>query len=334
MQSLGRIAVTRRGLMTGAALGVASIALPGQAVAKMPTGLPQVPYFVRFKLGDAECTIVSDGQLPLGKPADSFLNITKEEIDRELHDNFLPADKWVLEQNILIANFGDRVVLFDTGMGTDDLFGTSPGKLMATLRAAGVDPAGIDAVVMSHAHIDHCGGLVAADGSLNFPNAQYFIGEPDFNYWTIDSMIPANAPARPHFLKQAQRNLLPVKDRIHFFKDNEEILPGVTALSAPGHTVSHTIFMIDHGGRQLCYTADLAHHPVLLLERPRTQFAFDTDPTQAAESRVRMLDMLAANRVAILAYHFAWPGVGHVAKAGDGFRYFPMGMDLETVAEI
>lgn len=334
MQSLRRIALTRRGLMAGAALGTASLALPARAVAKTPTGLPQAPYFFRFKLGGAECTVVSDGQLPLGNPVDDFSNITKEEIARELHDNFLPADKWVLEQNILIANLGDRAVLFDTGMGIDDLFGTSPGKLMSTLRGAGIDPAGIDAVVMSHAHVDHCGGLVAADGSLNFPNAQYFIGEPDFDYWTSDSKIPADAPARAHFLNQARRNLLPVKDRIHFYKDHEEILPGVTALSDPGHTVSHTIFMIDHSGHQLCYTADLAHHPVLLLEHPRTHFAFDTDSVQAAESRVRMLDMLAANRVAILSYHFAWPGVGHVAKAGDGFRYFPLPMDLETVAEI
>jgi glyoxylase-like metal-dependent hydrolase (beta-lactamase superfamily II) len=334
MQSLTRIALTRRGLMTGAAVGAASLALPGQTAAKMPADLPQAPYFFRFKLGGAECTIVSDGQLPLGKPADSFLNITKEEIDRELHDNFLPASSAVLEQNILVANFGDRVVLFDTGMGVDDLFGKSTGKLMSSLHAAGVDPAGVDAVVMSHAHIDHCGGLVAGDGSLNFPNAQYFIGEPDFNYWTDDSKIPPNYPARPHFLNQARKNLLPVKDRIHFYKDNEEILPGVTALSAPGHTVSHSIFMINTGGHQLCYVGDLAHHPVLLLEHPRTHFAYDTDPVQSAESRVRMLGMLATNRVPLLAYHFAWPGVGHVATAGDGFRYFPLGMDMETVAEI
>jgi glyoxylase-like metal-dependent hydrolase (beta-lactamase superfamily II) len=334
MPSLGRTALTRRGLMTCAALGAASLALPGQAIAKIPSGLPQAPYFYRFKLGGAECTVVSDGQLPLGKPADAFLKITKEEIDRELHDNFLSAQAAVLEQNILVANLGDRVVLFDTGMGTDDLFGASTGKMMSSLRAAGIDPAGVDAVVMSHAHIDHCGGIVAADGKLNFPNAQYFIGEPDFDYWTSDSKIPANSPARAHFLNQAQRNLLPVKDRLQFYKDNEEILPGITALSAPGHTVSHTIFMIDHDGHQLCYTADLAHHPVLLLEHPRTQFAYDTDPAQSAESRVRMLDMLASNRTPILAYHFAWPGIGHVAKAGDGFRYFPLGVDMETVAEI
>ena len=334
MQSFRRIALSRRGILTGAALGAVSLALPGRAMAKMPTGLAQAPYFFRFKLGGAECTVVSDGQLPLGNPSNSFNNITKEEIAVELHDNFLPTEAAVLEQNVLIANFGDRVVLFDTGMGEDHSSGPSTGKLMPSLRAAGIDPAGVDAVIMSHAHIDHCGGLVAADGSLNFPNAQYFIGEPDFKYWTDDSIIPANYPNRAHFLSQARNNLLPVKDRIHFYKDNEEILPGVTALSAPGHTVSHTIFMIDHGGRQLCYIGDLAHHPVLLLEHPRTHFAYDTDPAQSAESRVRMFDMLASNRTAILAYHFAWPGVGHVAKVGDGFHYFPLGMDMETVAEI
>src|SRR6516162_3726035 len=133
----------------------AMLALPGLAYAKLPMRRPQAPYFYRFKRGDAGCTIVSDDQLPLGDPKAAFLNVTKEEIDRELHDNFLPADNAVLEQNVLVANFGDRVVLFDTGMGTDALFGDSTGKLMSTLKRAGIDPAGVDAVVMSHAHIDH-----------------------------------------------------------------------------------------------------------------------------------------------------------------------------------
>jgi glyoxylase-like metal-dependent hydrolase (beta-lactamase superfamily II) len=326
--------IPRRAVLGGIAASGAMLTLPGMAHAKMPMGQPQAPYFYRFKLGDAECTIVSDGQLPLGDPNAAFLNITKEEIARELHDNFLPADNAVLEQNVLVANFGDRVVLFDTGMGTDALFGNGTGKLMSTLKQAGIDPAGVDAVVMSHAHIDHCGGLVGDNGSPNFPNAQYFIGEADFAYWTDDSKIPANYPARPHFLDQARKNLLPVKDRIHFYKDNEEILPGITVLSAPGHTVSHSIFMINSGGKQLCYIGDLAHHPVLLLEHPRTQFAFDTDPVQSAESRVRMLTMLAANRTPLLAYHFAWPGIGHVAKAGDGFQYFPLPPQQQTVGSI
>jgi glyoxylase-like metal-dependent hydrolase (beta-lactamase superfamily II) len=328
------LAATRRQMLAGAAVGAAGLMIPGQGRAKMPMGQPQAPYLYRFKLGNAECTVVSDGVLPLGDPNAAFLKISKDEIARELHDNFLPPSNAVLEQNVLIVNFGDRVVLFDTGMGSDKLFGDTTGKLMTTLRAAGIDPANIDAVVMSHAHIDHCGGIIGADGKHNFPNAAYFIGEPDFAYWTDDSKIPSNYPARPHFLDQARKNLLPVKDRTTFYKDNQEILPGVTALSAPGHTVSHTIFMINSGGSQLCYIGDLAHHPVLLLEHPRTQFAFDTDPAQSADSRVKYMDMFAANRIPILAYHFAWPGIGHVAKQGDGFRYFPEPEDLQSVAKL
>ena len=151
---------------------------------------------------------------------------------------------------------------------------------------------------------------------------------------TDDAKIPPDYPARPHFLAQAKKNLLPLKDRITFYKDGQQILPGITALAAPGHTVSHSIFMIESGGSQLCYIGDLAHHPVLLLERPRTQFAFDTDPAQSAESRVRMLSMLAADRIPLLAYHFAWPGIGHVAKAGDGFHYFPEPQQMEAVSAL
>ncbi len=324
---------TRRHVLMGAAAG-ASLVLPGRGLAKMAMSQTQVPYFYRFKLGSAECTVVTDGHLPLGDPNASFTNITKDEISRELMANFLPTDNAVLEQNVLVVNFGDRLVLFDTGMGTDTLFGKTTGKLQASLKAAGIAPADVDAVVMSHAHIDHCGGLVADDGTLNFPNAQYFIGEPDFAYWTDDGKIPANYPARPNFLRQARKNLLPVKDRITFYKNEQEILPGITALSAPGHTISHSVFMVSSGSSKLCYIGDLAHHPVLLLERPRTQFAFDTDPAQSAESRVRMMDMFAANRIPVLAYHFAWPGAGHVAKVGDGYRYFPLPMNLEGVNAI
>jgi len=323
-------AATRRMILAGAGAAL----LPGSAWAKAPMGQPQAPYFYRFKLGSAECTVVTDGQLPLGDPNAAFLNITKEEMARQLRDNFLPASNAVLEQNVLVVNTGDRVVLFDTGMGGDTLFGATTGKLVPALRAAGINPADVDAVVMSHAHIDHCGGLIGADGKPNFPNAQYFIGQGDFDYWTDDAKIPANSPARANFLAQARRNLLPVRDRLTFYRDGQEILPGVTALAAPGHTVSHSIFMVNAGNAQICYIGDLAHHPVLLLERPRTQFAFDTDPAQAAESRVRMLDMLAANRVPLLAYHFPWPGVGHVAKAGDGFRFLPSQMNLEGVGSL
>lgn len=340
MDSFTTLMPSRRALLGGIAgsLTLATALGAKSAVRESPTGevktLSQVPAYYRFKLGTAECTVVSDGPMPLGDPAKAFLNITKAEIDRELSEHFLPTDSATLEQNILIVNFGNQVVLFDTGMGTDTLYGATTGRLPRSIAQAGIDPAKVTAVVLSHAHIDHCGGLIDATGNFHFPNAQYYIGEADFTYWTDGVSVPADYPARIPFIRQAQRNLLPLRDRMHFYRDNEQILPGITVLAAPGHTVSHSIFMIEAGGKTMCYTADLAHHPVLLLENPRTQFAYDTDPVLSSESRVRMLTMLAANRIPVLAYHFPWPGLGYISRQGEGFRFFPISEKLGSVTAL
>ena len=319
----------RRGLIAAAAAtGVAAGLMSGPVLARgtMPAG--QAPYFYRFKLGDAQATIVSDGILPLGNPGESFLGLTKQEIDRQLTENFLSTTNIVLEQNILVITINGKTVLFDTGMGSVRSFGPTTGRLMQTLRGAGIDPASVDAVVMSHAHIDHCGGVMAANGRRNFPNAQLYISQADYDYWTNEATVGTKLKA---FYDQAHKNLTPNRDRIHFVKDHEEFLPGVTALTAAGHTVGHTIFMINSGKESLCYIGDLTHHPVLLMEKPLTEFAYDTDPKQSAQSRVRMLTMLAANRTPVLAYHFAWPGMGHVVKFNDGFKYLPAPMDMMTL---
>jgi glyoxylase-like metal-dependent hydrolase (beta-lactamase superfamily II) len=279
----------------------------------------QAPAFYRFKLGAMELTAISDGPLQVGDPSGVYAGISKEELGRVLADNFLPTDSFSPDQNALLVNTGDRLILFDTGMGNDKMFGPHTGRLQTNLRAAGIDPKDVDAVILTHAHPDHCWGLVTAGDALAFPNAQIYITQADLEFWTDEAKLSHNVIGP--FVERTRKVLLPIRDRIQFVRNGQEIVPGVEALPAPGHTVGHTAYMITSQGRSLCNVGDIAHHHVLAVERPRLQFAFDSDAKQAAETRVRFFEMLAAQRIPMITYHFPWPGIGHVAKNGDAFRY-------------
>ncbi|RXT52836.1 MBL fold metallo-hydrolase [Bosea sp. Tri-44] len=315
----------RRGFLSGAAALAAGATLPSGVLAKAPLANSQVPYYYRFMLGQAEITVVSDGPLPLGDPGSSFLGLPKEQVYGLLETNFLPKDNVVLEQNIPIVNFGDRLVMFDTGMGFSKAFGPTTGRLLKSMQEAGIDPASVDAIVCSHAHIDHTGGICSAEGKPNFPNAQIYISQVDHDYWLDDARLGSPFKA---FGEHARANLRPVRDRIVFFKDGQEFLPGITAISAPGHSPGHTIFNVSSGGKSFTFLGDLTHHPILLTENPRVEFAYDWDPKQSVQSRVRLLTMLAEQKIPVMSYHFAWPGFGNLAKAGDGFRYYPAPMQM------
>src|SRR3954454_14918369 len=317
--------LSRRSLLAlGAGLS-ASTMLGGSALAKAPKVGTQTPYWHRMALGEAEITIVSDGTLPLGPPKGTFVGVPDDEVKKMLTDNFLDPENVVLEQNSPIVNTGDKLILFDTGMGTSKAFGPTTGRQQKSMAEAGIKPSDIDAVVLSHAHIDHIGGIVGADDKPLFPNAQYYIAQSDFGFWTDESKLGGDLKA---FVAHARKNLLPVRDRLVFIKDGQEFLPGVQAIAAPGHTVGHTISMVTSVGKSSAFLGDLTHHAVLLLEKPRMEFSYDTDPKQAAASRVKLLETIAANKTPVMSYHFAWPGFGHVAKTGDGFHYYPSAMQM------
>jgi glyoxylase-like metal-dependent hydrolase (beta-lactamase superfamily II) len=164
-------------------------------------------------------------------------------------------------------------------------------------------------------------------GKRNFPKAQIYITQADLEFWTDESK--AQNDMIKMMIGGARKNLLPNRSRIVFVKDGQEIVPGIQAMYALGHTVGHTTYMITSQNKTLLNLGDTAHHHVISLERPRLEFAFDTDGKQGVASRLRVFDMLASDRTPMVAYHFPWPGVGYVAKQGDAYRYHPA--SLRTV---
>jgi glyoxylase-like metal-dependent hydrolase (beta-lactamase superfamily II) len=212
-------------------------------------------------------------------------------------------------------------------MGFRKPYGPRTGHLLTSLGAAGIDPKSIDVVALSHAHPDHVWGLVGEDGKPHFPNAQIHITQADLEYWTDAAKL--SDPALGHYIGPIRDALLPFRDRMVFLKDGQEVVSGLQALATPGHTVGHTSFVINSERSSIVYTGDLGHQPVLQMENPRAEFTRDTDPKQGVSSRLRVFDMVASGKIPIVAYHFPWPGIGHVTRNGDHYRY--VAIQMQTV---
>lgn len=312
-------------LAAAAATGVAGGSLfpPGEAMAKAAFTTEQFDRFYHFAVGDMQVSVVSDGYLGFGDGRKYMIGPTKEEMGEQLRSHFLDPENMILEENITVVNTGSKLAIIDTGMGASQMFGDTTGRLRSNLIRSGIDPAAIDAVILSHCHPDHAGGLVDANGKSVFPNAEIYVNEEDYKFWTDESKLSGDS--KP-FVEFARANLLPHKDRLHFIKGGQEVITGITAIDAPGHTVGHTMFMLSSAGKSLAVIADCAHHSVLMVETPRIEFAYDTDSKQAVETRLKIWDMLATDRIPFIAFHFPWPGVGNLAKQGDGYRYYPSPM--------
>jgi glyoxylase-like metal-dependent hydrolase (beta-lactamase superfamily II) len=294
------------------------------ALAKAPFLNSLAPAFYRFKLGEMEATVISDGPLNFPDAGKLFTRAPDADIRKLLADEFLPTDAVRMEQNLLVLNTGDKIVLFDTGMLSMKPNPSLPsGRILKSLAEAGIKPEDVDAIVLTHLHIDHAGGIMSADGKTrHFPNAQIFTTEADLNFWQDEKRIGTPAESSRNTVL---KNIIPNKDRLVMIKDGQEILPGIQAMASHGHTVGHMSYMITSGSKTLCLTGDIAHHSILL-RRPKMGIGFDTDQEAASATRIRMCDMLAAQKIPALIFHLPWPGIGHIAKDGDGYRFVPVAM--------
>ena len=270
--------------------------------------------FHRFQVGAMEAVIVSDGPLVLPAAPRIFRGPDAAAINTALEAAGLDTNHVRVEQNCLLLETGSKKVLFDNGLGSEKLYGPDSGRLLSSLTEAGIDPAAIDALVLTHGHSDHCWGTMSDAGTPNFPNAIIYMAQAELDFW--ESNPPSERLERS--IAGVAKHLLPLRERIQFVRDGEEFLPGVQAWLTPGHTPGHMAYLF---AGNWCLTGDVAFHDPLSYAFPEALSAFDGDREQGAETRRRLLGRLADERIAVIGYHHPWPGLGRVERAGGSFRF-------------
>ncbi len=282
----------------------------------------------RFRLGGFDCTVVLDGTRAYSHPAEAFFaNAPAGPLRRMLHQHGIDPDTWeecILPYPGLAVKTGEQTVLVDTGAGS---LAPTSGRLVPNLGAAGISPEEIDTVVLSHGHLDHIGGNMGSTGEPAFSNARYVMWKDEWEFWTSEpdlSGMEVDDHIKELLVTGARDNLLPIRDRLDLVDREGEILPGIHAVPAPGHTPGHMAVLISSGGQELLCIADAALHPVHL-DQPGWYSLFDLSPEEAVASRRRLMDRAAADKALVFAFHFPFPGLGHVVKAGEGWAWEAVG---------
>ena len=315
--------LSRRQILTGtvAAAALAPFAATsGHAAA--PLSGKQAPSFYRSKLGDFEVTVVSDGARAIPLPATFVRNISNEQVLAAAEAAYMPKGSIIAPFNPIVVNTGAKLVLIDTGYGPG--LGPTVGLLPSTLAAAGVDPKTIDIVLISHMHGDHILGLKTPDGALAFPNAEIKVPAVNWAFWMSDDNM---SKAPEGFTKTSfgfnRKIFSNLTDKVTRYEWGQEVAPGITAVETSGHTPGHTSFVIASGAGKLFFQGDVTNVPELFLRNPDWQVMFDHEPEKAVQTRRRVYDMASAEKILVCGYHFPFPGLGYIEKAGTGYRLVP-----------
>lgn len=311
--------ITRRSF----ALAALSSALlpPVPALAKAPFAGTQASGVYRQKVGAFEVTVLSDGWLPLDP---KIFTGDAAGAAKLLDSAFLPKDAIATSVNEWLVNTGDKLVLIDTG--TSNVYARTLGRMATNLAAAGVDPAAIDLVILTHMHPDHVAGLLTTDKKVAFPNATVHVHAADYEFWTSVEMAAKAPDDFKPFFEIARNAIRPYTDagKVMMLKDGNELMPGISAILAPGHTVGHTMLRLSSRGSDLLVWGDIVHNAALQFPEPDRALSFDTDQAMAIASRHRVFDMVATDRLLVAGAHLPFPGLGHVAKASAGYTFVPV----------
>jgi len=261
-----------------------------------------------FKLGTLDAIALKDGGFEMKNDGKMIgVGHSPEEISAILTKAGAPGDHFELSIQPLLVKDGAHVLLFDTGLGVADP--SRPGRLLKSLALAGIAPAAITDIFISHAHGDHVGGLVDGTGALAFPNATIHMSAPEWQSMQANDKLAAIVAG--------------ITPKLAAFEPGAKLLPEVTAVATPGHTPGHSSYDISSNGEHLFYLGDVAHSYIISVQQPSWTIQFDGDHEAAAAMRQQTLAKLAADKTRVYAVHFPFPGIGHVVGEGDNLSWQP-----------
>jgi glyoxylase-like metal-dependent hydrolase (beta-lactamase superfamily II) len=271
-------------------------------------------------VGDIELTALHDGWAP--RNLEGFIrNAELADVRRAAEEAFLPTNTIENSFTPLLVRSGGKTIMIDTGNG--DAGAPTTGTTRANLRAAGLDPARVDIIIISHFHGDHINGLRLRDGTAVYPNAEVMVPAGEWAFWMDEARMNQAPEAQRGGLQNARRIFGPMAKDVKQFEWNKEIAPGITAIDASGHSPGHTAFVIQSGGKSLTHVVDAINHPAFFVRHPDWSAVFDMEADKARATRRRLLDMAAAERTQLAFYHAPFPATGHVRRDGNGFEFVP-----------
>jgi glyoxylase-like metal-dependent hydrolase (beta-lactamase superfamily II) len=323
--------LTRRTMLTGATVAAAAVLTPhgvSPAAAAAPPAGKQAPGWYRYKVGSIEVTVVTDGANKFKFADNHVTNKSRDEVNAALASAYHEKDMMTTPYNPVVVNTGGKLAIIDTGTSEAAYQRTKgvTGQFLTNLAAAGIDANAIDAVIISHYHGDHINGLLKADNSLAFPNAEILVPAAEHTFFMDDGEMSRAPKGRMETVFKNVRRVFAgeVLKRVRTYEPDKEIVPGITSVATNGHSWGHNSHIIASGSSKVFVQGDVTHVPWLFVRNPGWHAFYDQDGAKAEATRRRVYDMLVAEKMMVQGFHYPFPSRAYVEKSGTGYREVPV----------